>query len=393
MAGRLPPVRRPHKALIRYDSGVDAGASDPAEFAWLGLDMSAPENADRLRLVRYLLEQGAERHELADAVSTGSLGPLALDLALRAPGQAVPFPQAARAVGLDAEEAATLWRALGFPNPLSSSTALRPSQIETLRVLAEMGRSELGNETVLQLARVIGRSVALMAEAIVDTFRVRVEVPRQIAGDAYSEVVEDYSRTAPVVLSALGQAVEDILRAHVVAVARSTWAPDESQAIVTRERAVGFADLVDYTRSAQTLSAAELAEAISRFESRVGEVVNGGGGRVVKLIGDEAMFVVDTGVKACELALELTRVLRTDPQLPQVRIGLAAGPVVAHHGDYYGDVVNLAARLAKVATPGEVLISKAVADDLPRDIECEAAEMPPLKGYDEGVEVFRLLSA
>jgi len=179
----------------------------------------------------------------------------------------------------------------------------------------------------------------------------------------------------------------------VVAVARSTWAPDESQAIVTRERAVGFADLVDYTRSAQTLSAAELAEAISRFESRVGEVVNGGGGRVVKLIGDEAMFVVDTGVKACELALELTRVLRTDPQLPQVRIGLAAGPVVAHHGDYYGDVVNLAARLAKVAAPGEVLISKAVADDLPGDIECEAAEMPPLKGYDEGVEVFRLLSA
>jgi adenylate cyclase len=113
----------------------------------------------------------------------------------------------------------------------------------------------------------------------------------------------------------------------------------------------------------------------------------------VKLIGDEAMFVVDTGVKACELALELTRALRADPQLPQVRIGLAAGPVVAHHGDYYGDVVNLAARLAKVAAPGEVLISKAVADYLPGDIECEAAEMPPLKGYDEGVEVFRLLSA
>ena len=76
-----------------------------------------------------------------------------------------------------------------------------------------------------------------------------------------------------------------------------------------------------------------------------------------------------------------------------MRIGLAAGPVVAHHGDYYGDVVNLAARLAKVAAPGEVLISKAVADYLPGDIECEAAEMPPLKGYDEGVEVFRLLSA
>jgi adenylate cyclase len=372
---------------------MDTGdPDDPAEFAWLGLDLSAPENADRRRLVRYLLEQGADRQELVDAVRTGSLGPLALDLALRAPGEAVPFAQAARTVGLDAEEAATLWRALGFPDPLSSSTSLRPSQVQTLQVLAEIGRSQLGKETALPLARVIGGSVALMAEAIVDTFRARVEVPRQLAGDTYSEVVEDYSRTAPLFLSALGQAVEDILRAHVVAVAHSTWAPDESQAIVTRERTVGFADLVDYTRSARTLSAAALAKTISQFESRVGEVVNRGGGRVVKLIGDEAMFVVDTGVKACALALELTRAFRADPQLPRLRIGLAAGPVVAHHGDYYGEVVNLAARLVKVAEPGEVLISKSVADDLSGDLACEAVEMQPLKGYDEGVEVFRLLS-
>ncbi len=373
---------------------ADTGTrDDAAEFDWLGLDPRVPENADRLRLVRYLLEQGADRQELIDALTTGSLGPLALDLALRAPGEAVPFPQAARAVGLDAEEAASLWRALGFPDPLGSSTSLRPSQVQTLRVLAEMGRSELGKETVLQLARVIGRSVALMAEAIVDMFRVSVEVPRRLAGDAYSKVVEDYSHAAPVQLSALGQAVEDVLRAHVVAVARSTWAPDESQAIVTRERTVGFADLVDYTRSARTLSAAELAGAISQFESRVGEVVNRGGGRVVKLIGDEAMFVVETGGKACALALELTRTLRADPRLPQLRIGLAAGPVVAHHGDYYGEVVNLAARLVKVAEPGEILISRSVADDLSGELACEAVELQPLKGYDERVDVFRLLSA
>jgi adenylate cyclase len=256
-----------------------------------------------------------------------------------------------------------------------------------------MGRGELGKETVVQLTRVIGGSVALIAEAIVDTFRVRVEVPRRIAGDAYSAVVEDYSRTAPVLLSGLGQAVEDILRAHVLAVARSTWAPDESQAIVTRERAVGFADLVGYTPSTRAWSPAELADTISQFESRVGDVVNRGGGRVVKLIGDEAMFVVDTGVNACELALELMRALGADPGLPQLRIGLAAGPVVAHHGDYYGDVVNLAARLVKVAEPGEVLVSKSVAADLSGRIDFEAIQTPPLKGFDQLVEAFRLLPA
>ena len=196
-----------------------------------------------------------------------------------------------------------------------------------------------------------------------DSFRVSVEMPREAAGEPHSSVVEDYSRTAPVLLSALSQAMDDILRAHVVAVGRSTWAPDESQAIVTRERTVGFVDLVGYTRSARILPPAELADAISRFESRVGEVVNSGGGRVVKLIGDEAMFVVDEPVKACELSLELLRTLRADQRLSEVRIGLAAGPVVAHHGDYYGDVVNLAARLVAVAEPGEVLVSKSVADN------------------------------
>jgi class 3 adenylate cyclase len=76
-----------------------------------------------------------------------------------------------------------------------------------------------------------------------------------------------------------------------------------------------------------------------------------------------------------------------------VRIGLAAGPVVAHHGDYYGEVVNLAARLVKVAAPDDVVISKSVADELSGEIGCEAVEVPPLKGYDECVQAFRLVSA
>ncbi len=365
-------------------------AEDAAQLEWVGLDLSLPENAEAVRLVRYLVSQGADREEIVEAAHTQSLGPLALDLALRAPGEAVPFAEAARSVGLEPETAAALWRALGFPDPLSSSTALRPSQVQTLAVLSEMGRSELGSETVLRLSRVLGGALTLVAESIVDAFRVSVELPREAAGESRSEVVEDYARQAPALLSALNRAMDDILRAHVVAVARAAWAPDESQAIVTRERTVGFADLVGYTRSARALPLAELADAISRFEARVGEVVSRGGGRVVKLIGDEAMFVVDEPGRACELSLQLQRELRGDPELPEVRIGLAAGPVVAHHGDYYGEVVNLAARLVKVAEPGDVLVSKSVADALPGDVAAETVKTPVLKGYDRGVEAYRL---
>jgi adenylate cyclase len=364
--------------------------SDPAELERLGLDLSAADTADTLKLIGYLVEQGAGSEELGQAVRTGTLGPLALELALRPPGDAVPFPEAATRVGLETAEAAALWRALGFPDPLRASVALTPAQIETLQVLADTGRSLLGTDTTLQLARVIGGSVALVAEAIVDAFRVKVEMPRRFAGQPNSEVVEDYAHTASIMFPALTQAVADTLRTHVLGVSRSTWTLDEEQATVTRERTVGFADLVGYTRSARALSPAALAAAIGRFESRVGDVVAGLGGRVVKLIGDEAMFVVDDPAKGCELAFALMRTQRGDPQLPRVRIGLAAGPVVAHHGDYYGDVVNLAARLVQVADPGEVLVSESVADNLPDRIRVEAVQVPPLKGYEQGVAACRL---
>jgi class 3 adenylate cyclase len=163
---------------------------------------------------------------------------------------------------------------------------------------------------------------------------------------------------------------------------------------VTREGTVGFADLVGYTSSARGASPAGLAATISRFEDHVGDVVVRFGGRVVKLIGDEAMFIVGDPVAGCELALELQRMLAADRALPPVRTALAAGPVVSHRGDYYGDVVNLAARLVKVAEPGEVLVSEVLtgSDSGSLALEFEPVAIPPLKGYEGRVGAYRLRS-
>ncbi len=43
-------------------------------------------------------------------------------------------------------------------------------------------------------------------------------------------------------------------------------------------------------------------------------------------------------------------------------MGLHAGPVIFQEGDYYGQVVNVASRIAEYARPGEVLVSQAVVD-------------------------------
>ena len=366
--------------------------TETARLESLGLDPCAPDSKDTLRLVDYVVEHGATEDEVREAVESGRLGPLALDLALREPGQTMSFEDAVAAAGLSVEDAAALWRALGFPDPAQSGERLTPEQAKTFRILAAMSEV-LGMDELQRLARVVGGAVAQIADAIVDAFRIRVELPRLAAGERYSDVVADYAATGAAAIPALADVINDTLRMHIVRASRASWSPDEEQATVTRERTIGFVDLVGYTRSSRALSPAELADEITRFESRVGDVVGRSGGRVVKLIGDEAMFVIDDPVDGAQLALDLIRALGEDPQLPRVRIGLAAGPVVSLYGDYYGDVVNLAARLVKVADPGDVIVSESIADALHdrTDIATESVEVPPLKGYDgQRVASFRL---
>jgi adenylate cyclase len=48
--------------------------------------------------------------------------------------------------------------------------------------------------------------------------------------------------------------------------------------------------------------------------------------------------------------------------LPPAHVGVHAGPVVFQDGDYFGRTVNLAARIAEYARPGEVLVSREVVD-------------------------------
>lgn len=346
---------------------------------------------DTARLERYLIEHGATPEELREAIETDARGTLALELALRSPGERVPFTEAAARAGLQPVEASALWRALGFPDPLLSSGQVSSTEIETLQVLSEIGR-QLGTDTMLQLARVIGGSVAQIAEAVVDAFRLKVEMPRRSAGEFYSAVVEDSANTAAVAIPALGRTITAALSAHLVLVSRSAWGLDSDQSTVTRELTVGFADLVGYTASARGSSPAALATTISRFEGHVADEAQRFGGRVVKLIGDEAMLVFGDPLAACELALQLKRRIADDPQLPELRIGLATGPVVSHRGDYYGDVVNLAARLVKLAEPSEVLVSEVLAQagGGSSGLAFEPLGHHPLKGYEDRVGAYRL---
>jgi adenylate cyclase len=121
--------------------------------------------------------------------------------------------------------------------------------------------------------------------------------------------------------------------------------------------AVGFADMVGFTLLSQHLSDEELAAVVRRFEEISHDIVISAGGRVVKMIGDEVMFVVDDVVAAARIGLELAEAYADDDLLSDVRVGLALGPVLLRDGDYFGPTVNLAHRIVNIGNPGTVLMA------------------------------------
>ena len=100
------------------------------------------------------------------------------------------------------------------------------------------------------------------------------------------------------------------------------------------------------------------------------------------MIGDEVMYVADHADQATQIALDLVSAFQLEDSVPEARAGLACGPVLAHGGDYFGPVVNLASRIVDVARPSSVLVSQEIHDLLADRPEFALRRLSPkrLKG-------------
>lgn len=154
--------------------------------------------------------------------------------------------------------------------------------------------------------------------------------------------------------------------------------------------AVGFVDLVGFTPYTEDASSGELAGFVESFEARANDVVAERGGRVVKHIGDEVMFVDADPTTACDIALRLIESFGGEAGVSP-HAGVGFGPLVARGGDYYGSVVNLASRIADLAVPGEVLVTEAVertASTAGASLRFEPAGRRMLKGFAEPIPLW-----
>jgi adenylate cyclase len=163
----------------------------------------------------------------------------------------------------------------------------------------------------------------------------------------------------------------------------------EESGYESRLLAIGFVDISGSTALAARVSFAELGRVLDTFESRCAEVVAANGGRLVKLIGDEAMFAVPTVVAACTIASELVAM---NDDVPPVRVGIAAGDVLVRYGDCFGPVVNLAARLVALAAPRTVVAPAAIGAEITatRAFAFDPLGAVALRGFPDDVEVGRV---
>ena len=346
-----------------------------AIMAQLGVTADNPNAADVRALVEYVSELGASADEIIASAVLESLGPLALDFSIRPPGEVRSLDEFVATSGLEPELVRHLWLALGLPESAPMPFPVTPDLAEALHVLAVLV-DPFGEEAVLGFARVVGSSAERIADALASASRIGVEVPQRAGGVPYRDVVRSYSEVGRDLLPVLWTAVGAVFRRHLVLVSYEGFDIARSRDAVTIERAIGFVDLVGSTEVLRVQSVAEMAESVNRFERLVGDRVTKAGGRLVKLIGDEAMFAFVDSRVAVATAMELTRASSSP-----VRIGLAFGDVVAMHGDYYGPTVNLAARLVAVAQPSTVVVSTSMPPAAAGAFEFAPIDTGPLRGF------------
>src|SRR4029450_10285700 len=283
------------------------------------------------------------------------------------------WPQVCARAGVSHEVADPLWRALGFPDVPPEESAYTMDDVRALRIAAEGIESVRGDrrraalDAIVREARMVSSHMSRIAEIEVESMAelAALGLRERVLAEASERGVQ-HSDLGWVLLYAFRRRLEEALRR------RTTLEAGDHPTL-----AVGFVDLVGFTHTTGSMQTDELGRLLGRFEALASDIITEAGGRVVKLIGDEAMLVFPTAVQAAQGTIELGDRSAAGPP-PSARAALSLGKVLARGGDYFGRAVNLASRLVDVAPPDAVLaddaFTEAIAGTMTLVIEPQRSE-------------------
>jgi adenylate cyclase len=282
--------------------------------------------------------------------------------------------------------------ALGLSQPADDEPTYTEDDLQAFRAAAELFEVGFPEDRVLELARVVGRSAAQLAEAILENF-VRVFLR---AGDTERDAGLRFAEMAQGLTPHLGPLVVTPVRRHILEIVRREMIGRAElmagELPGAREVTIAFADLVGFTDLSARSSAEQVGDLAGRLEQLAGEVAEPPV-RLIKLIGDEAMLASLEPEPLVAATKQLVAAAAGEDNLPRLRAGVASGPALNRSGDWYGHPVNLASRLTGAAEPSSLLASDAVATATRGRFPWKDAGTRRVKGIEEPVAVFALQAA
>jgi adenylate cyclase len=334
------------------------------------------DELERANLERLVEASGGSAEQLAAAATMDELRRLAVELLFLGSPPIYTADEAGVRAGVSGDQIAAIRRVVGLP-PVPPDERRYTDDDVRLAGIVTTASAFFGSAATMQLLRVVGAAMSRVADAAVSTFVTTAST------DAGAVDNVEANQTAASMMPELVLAMDTILRRHVVQASRpaTTRVKDGFESM---RLGVGFVDLVGSSELARLVPLGVVGEAVAEFERRASDVVIDRGGRVVKFIGDEAMFVIPDPRTACEVSLAILESLAADASLPPARAGAAYGDVLVRDADVFGPVVNLAARATKAARPGSLVISEELRDQLDGEQAWTFEELPlqELKGFD-----------
>jgi len=352
-----------------------------------GLD--GPAREARLELLERLTDDGYELEELRDAARDGRLPLVAVERALGGGVSRHTESEIAERSGLDEEFLQRLWRALGMALGDPSERAFTDADLEAAERVKAFRDAGLDDNRILELSRVMSRSMYGVAAAINEVF---AETFRRHGDDELSLALR-YATASRELAPMIGPVLEHILllqqRTLIDQVAVEGTALAEGRLADSEEVAVCFADLVDFTKLGESVAPAELGAVADRLEELAGDVAESPV-RLIKTIGDAVMLQSSDTDELLAAALAIVDAADAEGEgFPQLCAGLARGEALSRAGDWFGRPVNLASRITGIARPGTVLVAGEVKDAVQRDFRFSFAGGRRIKGVDGEVKLFR----
>ncbi len=366
-----------------------------------GADPFLETDVPKVRLATACEQAGLPMAGIAAAIRAGRLSLAFLEAApfrRWAVRSGRSYRQVSQDTGVPLETLGAVLESMGFAR-MGPDEPMREDELEIVPVLRLGLASGIFDLAWLRrLGRAHVEGLRLIVTAWGEAYQARFEGPALESGAD--------QRTAMELAAELGVAFEPLVDPALLAIYRRQQELHWTEGLVERiedelERAgvlgrpgrvpaMCFLDLVGYTQVTEERgdqAAAGLAEALALL---VGRSAREHGGVPVKWLGDGVMVYFREPAGAVRSALELVEQVPA-AGLPPAHVGVAAGPVVVQGGDYFGRTVNLAARIAARAGPGQVLVSQSVADSAsPAGVALVELGELRLKGFARPV---RLLEA